>query len=75
LEKNVIKPDFIDIERKLVIEFDGTYWHDVQQNPAREYDRDQQIINAGYKVFHIKEFDYNQNKQLAIQQCLNFLNQ
>jgi hypothetical protein len=73
LDVNVIKPDFIDIDRKKIIEFDGTYWHEVQQNPRREFERDAQIIAAGYDVMHVKESDYMNNKQNVVQDCIKFL--
>ncbi len=74
LENNVIKPDFIDINKKKIIEFNGTYWHDKLQNPKRITDRDEQIIAAGYEIFHVKESDYISNERHQVSLCIQFLN-
>ena len=70
-----LKPDFIVLNAKKIIEFDGTYWHDNQQNPLREKERDDCLESSGYLVIHIKENDYKNDKQGTIQKCLNFLKQ
>lgn len=73
----MILPDFIDIEKKKIIEFDGTYWHGKigHGNKEREEHRDQILINSGYTVLHINEFEYKNNKQGVIEKCINFLTQ
>lgn len=69
-----IRPDFICLDLKKIIEFDGEYWHsEAVANPLREKQRDQFIVNAGYQVLHIKERDYNANKEKVIEKCINFL--
>lgn len=75
LSDRVVRPDFIDIKQKKVIEFDGTYWHgDVGRgNKTKDQQRDQSFINDGYKVLHISEALFKQNRQEAIDQCLTFL--
>jgi len=75
LNQRSIKPDFINTNTKRIIEFDGTYWHDKQQNPAKEARRDELIVESGYEVLHIKEFDFMNDKQKAVERCLNFLTQ
>lgn len=72
------RPDFICLDRKKVIEFDGTYWHGKRPstaNPERERLRDERIRSAGYEILHIKELEYKENKENTIQKCLNFLTQ
>jgi len=73
----VILPDFIDIESKKIIEFDGTYWHGEvgRGNKERESTRDEILRSNGYKVLHIKEYDFKNDKQGTIDKCLNFLRQ
>jgi len=74
LGEKTIQPDFIDIDQKKIIEFDGEYWHHGPQvNKDREAERDRAIIEAGYQILHIRERDYRQNKEETIQECLNFL--
>lgn len=71
-----ILPDFICLNNKKIIEFDGDYWHSEQVvNPSKEAERDRKIIEAGYDVLHIKEFLYKQDEDKTIQQCINFLTQ
>ena len=76
LNSRSILPDFIDLEKKKIIEFDGNYWHNqkVPQNPQREKNRDKAIIEMGYEVIHISESDYKKNPEREIQKCINFLN-
>jgi len=69
-----VRPDFICLTRKKIIEFDGEYWHSPAiANPERERIRDEMIIEAGYEILHIAEFDYNKNPEQEIQRCLDFL--
>lgn len=69
-----IRPDFIDLNTKKIIEFDGDYWHsNARANPTREAHRDSEIIKCGYTVLHIREQDYNQDREKVVQECINFL--
>lgn len=73
----IILPDFIDINKKKIIEFDGTYWHGKigHGNKEREQERNQILILNGYSVLHINENDYTNDKLGILQKCLNFLTQ
>lgn len=76
VENSFIRPDFIDLEKRKIIEFDGDYWHSPKiANPLREQMRDKKIVDAGYKVLHIPEYKYKQNKEQVIQECIKFLTQ
>jgi len=70
-----IRPDFIDLAKKRIIEFDGEYWHSPtsRANPAREAIRDKLIIDNGYEVLHIPEVEFKANKEKVIQECITFL--
>ena len=71
-----IRPDFIDVLSKKIIEFDGEYWHSpARANQQREELRDKRIRTEGYTVLHVKEYDYKKDKQKVINECLNFLKQ
>ena len=76
LEK-LILPDFIDTDQKKIIEFDGTYWHGIvgHGNKEREMEREFILISNGYKVLHINESEYKNDKNGTLQKCLNFLTQ
>ena len=43
-------------------------------NKLRDEERDKVLIKNGYKVLHIKEEDYKNNKDFTIRQCLEFIN-
>lgn len=74
-DTSFVMPDFIDLGKKKIIEFDGDYWHSESKvNPQREYNREQAIIKKGYTIKHVREQDYKQNKEKVIQECLDFLN-
>lgn len=75
--ERVIKPDFIDVITKKIIEFDGVYWHGEKGrgNKMRNEERDEMITKSGYQVFHVDENDYRKNKNEVVEKCLNFLKQ
>jgi ribosomal protein S16 len=74
LLNGVILPDFIDLDKGKIIEFDGTYYHrSTPENSLREEKRDKMILESGYQVLHISEYDYKKNKQEIINKCINFL--
>jgi hypothetical protein len=71
------KLDFYIKDINKAIEFQGTYWHSINnKNYTDEKDitREKQIIDSiGCKILNIKEQDFYKNKQKTIQECLNFL--
>lgn len=77
LKESYVMPDFIDLEKRKIIEFDGTYWHGehIVRNPskAREETRDSRIKEMGYEVLHIKEEDYRNNPDKEIEKCIKYL--
>ena len=76
LLNGVILPDFIDLVKGKIIEFDGTYYHrSTPENSLREEKRDKMILESGYQVLHISEYDYKNNKQEIINKCIVFLNE
>lgn len=69
-----IKPDFICLDRKRIIEFDGDYWHrDNIANPTREFKRQAALEDFGFSVFRVKECVFKSNKQKVIEECIRFL--
>jgi hypothetical protein len=74
LNKSYILPDFFIPSLNLILEFDGTYYHrNTTENKKREMIRDENIINSGYKLLHISEKEYNENKELTILKVVNFI--
>lgn len=74
LNNSYILPDFFIPDLKLILEFDGTYYHrDNPENKERERKRDQNILRSGYKVMHISEKEYINNKELTVLKMVNFI--
>tara|TARA_B110000503_G_scaffold95189_1_gene143344 strand:+ start:548 stop:1615 length:1068 start_codon:yes stop_codon:yes gene_type:complete len=71
----VFLPDFIDIENKKIIEFDGIYWHGKvgRGNKKRDDEKIKSYIMSGYSVLSICEKEYKNDKNGVIEKCLNFL--
>jgi uncharacterized C2H2 Zn-finger protein len=78
LKDKIILPDFLDIQSKKIIEFDGTYWHGKHiiknTNKFRDQDRDNLAVECGFKVFRVKEEEYRKNPTKILNECLQFLN-
>jgi very-short-patch-repair endonuclease len=69
-----ILPDFFIPDIKLIIEFDGTYYHrNTVENKKRERDRDKNIKKAGYNVIHVNEKEYLSNKELVVSKLINII--
>jgi very-short-patch-repair endonuclease len=72
LNNSYILPDFFIPNLKLILEFDGTYYHrDTPENKLREENRNKNIIDSGYSVIHISEKEYNENKEFTILRVVN----
>jgi hypothetical protein len=70
----IILPDFFDKITNKIIEFDGTYYHrETPENLLREQKRDKMIVNSNYKIYHVSETEYKNDKQGIINKCINFL--
>lgn len=71
-----ILPDFVCLNKKLIIEFDGDYWHSSRvANPTREKYREIEIEKLGFSLLRIKESDYKKDKEGTIKKCIEFLKQ
>jgi hypothetical protein len=85
LESIAIKPDFIVMSTKKIIEFDGHYWHSDAarktygstriSNPAREKKKEEEISKSGYKLLRVGEMEFRENPETIIEKCLQFLNE
>lgn len=75
LDNRVINPDYFIEELKVIIEFDGDYWH--YQNPDRlKYDKikEEAAKRSGYHMISVRECDYNRDPQAEVDRCINFIN-
>jgi len=74
LGESYILPDFFDKTNGKIIEFDGTYYHrKTPENSKREDKRDKMILDGGYKVLHVTEKDYREDKGKVINKCIEYL--
>jgi len=64
--------DFTITSLKIIIEFDGDYWHSLPGAKERDIQKQEFIEGRGYKVFRIKEGDFN-NNYLNIIDNLSFI--
>jgi len=68
--------DFYIRDNNKVIEFDGDYWHSERRgNIENDRIREEMILlkNPELDILHIKECDYNANKDGVINKCVDFL--
>lgn len=74
LENIVLLPDFYVKNKNKIIEFDGTYYHrNNPENKKRSLIRDQELINEGFEIFHVSEYEYSKNPEKVLSECLEFL--
>lgn len=66
---------FVDFKcGNAIIEFDGDYWHSTQATQSRDKIKQKILEDRGYRVFRVKEREYNANKEITTQDCINFIN-
>ena len=68
------KLDFFIKDINKAIEFDGDYWHGEKRgNKERDETRTRLIESTGIKVLHVKERDFNNDRQKVVQECIDFI--
>jgi hypothetical protein len=74
-EVNGLAMMFVDFKcGNAIIEFDGDYWHSTQATQSRDKIKQKILEDRGYRVFRVKEREYNTNKESITQDCINFIN-
>ena len=69
-----IKPDFYIPSLKLIIEFDGDYWHNYSEERRRKDIEKEKILKENnYLIYNIVENEYNKNPDKVIEEVLNFI--
>lgn len=63
--------DFVDVNQKKVIEFDGTYWHQVHSE--RDKVKNELLEKNGYKFYRVSESDFRNDPSSILNYCLDFL--
>ena len=69
-DRQLIKPLELDIvipEKKLAIEFNGSYWHSFNSGTPIDYHlmKTELCKNIGYRLIHIFDFDWHNNKNVV----------
>lgn len=77
-DRTVIKPYELDIymtEINTAIEFNGNYWHSIEQKDAEYHQRKSLIaLNKGVRIIHIYEYEWNTDKDKVLAGICNLLN-
>lgn len=55
--------------KDIIVECDGEYWHNRPGDKAKDFIRDNYLINKGYTVLRFSEYNIKNN----IKTCINFL--
>lgn len=74
VDGSVVKPDFIILNTKQIIEFNGVYWHSRPGRAARDLTRNASLVKAGYEVKIICESEYRTAPDKILDECLKYLN-
>ena len=74
VDGSVVKPDFIILSTKQIIEFNGVYWHSRPGRAARDLARNASLVKAGYEVRIICESEYRTSPYKILDECLKYLN-
>ena len=76
----LLLPDFIDLKQRKIIEFDGEYWHSVnnkdynfENRTNRDDIREQVLIDNNYSVLRVSETDFREYPDEILDICLEFL--
>lgn len=81
-------PDFLIKSKKIILEFNGDYWHkrpkcpefmlsdidlNMEDSIRSDLDKLQSYRRLGYKVFYIHEYEYRENPDIVIEECIKFI--
>lgn len=61
-EEGHFNPDFIDEDKKIIVEFDGKYWHSL--NKEKDERRNKAYNEQGYKLLILNEEDISDNLRI-----------
>lgn len=69
-----VRPDFLDLNKKRIIEFDGEYWHQLMKESGSDAARDLKITTQGFEILRVWENDFKKTPTEVLEKCLKFLN-
>ena len=64
-------PDFINENKKIIIEVDGVYWHSLPCNIKRDKQKNYVYKSNGYKVLRLTDIEVNQNPDYCLNEIKN----
>ena len=67
--------DFLIEHEKINIEFDGEYWHKLDDRQISDKIRDEKLKRDGFKILRIPELDWLADKNKVLLKCLEFINE
>lgn len=73
VDGRVVKPDFILLDSKQIIEFNGVYWHNRPGRAERDSERNSSLIKSGYSVKVVCESEYRKAPGVILSECLQYL--
>ena len=66
--------DFYIKDNNKVIEFDGDYWHHRDsQTEENDIKKEKILLDAGFKILHIKELNYRKNSDKILKECIEWI--
>lgn len=67
--------DILLVEKKIIIEFNGLYWHSEEKGCDRNYhfNKTKYFRDNGYKCFHVFEDEWDEDKEKVIKQIKEFI--
>ena len=66
--------DYTDHTNKIIVEFNGEYWHSLPGAPERDEFKKKVAESNGYKVFYIMESEYSKNPLKTIKKIVKSIN-
>jgi len=67
--------DVLIEDKKLIIQWDGEYWHSKKQNKDRDKSQDNYLKKCGYKVLRYTDVDIKKDKNAVKQDIIKKLSQ
>lgn len=72
LNRNFISLDYVDINKNIVIEYDGDYWHSREEQRKIDKKRDEILKNKGYKILRILHSNCIKNQKSVFKTVREF---
>ena len=61
---NICCVDILFPDKKIIIQWDGIYWHNKPKRAALDISQDNYLIKCGYKIIRVKDFEFKDEIKL-----------